>query len=109
MFNVFAVRLCATATAAGKTIASRNKIVVRIRVLFSHRYSTFRQPARQPAARTCCDEWRLESPISSTFSLTSNRGLGIPTVVILQSATRARSPLSCAKIDPAVYTHLQND
>src|SRR6266446_4869194 len=47
MFNVFAVRLCATATDGGKTIASRNKIVARIRVLFFHRYNTFRQPARQ--------------------------------------------------------------
>src|SRR5258708_5143623 len=47
MSNVFAVRLCATATDAGKTTASRNKIVVRIRVLFFHRHNTFRQPARQ--------------------------------------------------------------
>src|SRR5580765_6790495 len=48
MSNVFWVRFCATATDAGKTIANRNKIVVRIRVLFFHRYSTFRKPARQP-------------------------------------------------------------
>src|ERR1700682_142874 len=47
MSNVFALRFCATATDAGKTIASRNKIVVGIRVLFFHRYTTFRQPPRQ--------------------------------------------------------------
>src|SRR6516164_1895459 len=50
MFNVLADRLWATAIQAEKTTVSRDKIVVRIQGLLTHRYPTFHQPVLQRAA-----------------------------------------------------------